>query len=750
MEAATAAFCKVQGMELPVSTAKLHPDWTPITASNAKSVRVILPQRFIPVVETFLEYKKKVGSEESKAFFAQFKTIADYVQRLIEKRPAAFFGKSWTTRLRDGTVVEDAREVYKNDGSPISLAEYMTLEEAQIAALLVVSSPAIWAGAAGTKPLHGIAVGITPPKLDEPNLFDALHATVQESGSKSGRGKAAAHIQLGEDSSADAYYIEDKRVDKPSHWQHIWAEAYHGAMKREVLEPRTEEPIRLYFTDEPRSEPTLFDLLADGKTYLNHGIFERRIRFAVEAFFLDCVTRSEATQTPACAILESRVFVKPDDPDRKLKEKYIVNAIIVVLSVGIFERISTLQLINFTASAYEQWYETATLEGPLPMVFAQRIQFISNESTEIEPWSSFFEKNVEDKGRFRAKYFSVEQTVDAGDPIWNVPAEMLPCMAYAWDVNALPGNMLWAGMPSTLPRATIAEVQNPHINKDSTLRALLTPFMSPLYETTMAKLYLIGDHYFDEARDVERGGQPASVARGYGELDRASVDRILSSLDNAIHPGLFKEGAVLYDIGSGQGVFALHAYLSLCERKKTGVAGIEYYETRVDVSNKVKQLVAHHRRDEDGLAGVNFFQGDATTKDLPVGTTIAYSFDLLQGPNIVVTSTGFGSVNGLSLTLDGMYAIKDLSDAYTVTRKQWTSLIEAKLMACSTCTRFVSAMPPRVTVTKTVKKKEGVPVTQKWVYDLYNPDRLKFMRRIENLNLTGGEKVDLYVYEVIH
>lgn len=519
MQARSAAFCSALGVELPINPATLHPEWAPLIELHAKSVRVMLPERFIPVVEAFLVYKKRVGNEVSKRFFAQFKTIADYVPRLIEKRPAAFFGRQWTMRLRNGTTVKDAHDIYKDGGSPDSLAEYMTLEEAQIAALLVVSSMAIWR-MDGMKIVQAVAVGITPPKLDEPDLFDALHIIAQRSGSAAGRGMGAAHVEVDKDGSVDGYFLENKRVDEVSHWQHVWAQAYVSAMKHEPS-----APTRLYFTADPVNDPTWFEPLSDGKTYLNKGVFERRIRFALETFFLDCVNCSEALKQSICAILESRLFVAPDDPDRQTKEKYIINAIITALDTNVFKNISTLQLINFTASACIHWYARATLDGGIAMILAQHIEFISSDDKERTLWNSFFEAAVVDKARFEAEYFTVVPIDDPNKSVWNVPADLFPCVAYAWDVNALPGNMVWAGLAASIPNSNVAEVHNPYINVEPELRTLLTPFGPTHSEATLAKLYLTQERYYKEMGNIK--AKVAVVEGGLNSHPSADPDFIV-------------------------------------------------------------------------------------------------------------------------------------------------------------------------------------------------------------------------------
>lgn len=76
----------------------------------------------------------------------------------------------------------------------------------------------------------------------------------------------------------------------------------------------------------------------------------------------------------------------------------------ITLNANVFETISILQLVNFTASARMRWYANATNERGIATILAQNIEFISSDDKEMDLWKSFFEEKVVDKARFEKDY----------------------------------------------------------------------------------------------------------------------------------------------------------------------------------------------------------------------------------------------------------------------------------------------------------------------------------------------------------
>lgn len=781
-ETRSEAYCKAMGVTLPVSAKTLGSLWAPLLARHVESVRVLIPQRYVPVVETFLHYKKNTGSEESKRFFAQFTSVGTYAKRLIEKRPAAFFGKGWTTVLRDGKVVEDAHEAYKNGGAPVSLDEYLTLEEAQIAALLVISAPAIWPRKDGGRPVQAIAVGITPPKLDEPDLFDALHCVVKKGAAPvDAAGRGIVNGVVFDSTGGIVAYLRDGKSEAAeesgeSHWQHVWMHAYKSGV--EMQKGTSPNQFIMYFstapTDEAYESEKKYMPLKDGVTHLNINVLGRRIRASIEAFLFDCEVRCKAVKKPAYVILERDVFVSPVDPDLGVKEEAVVDGLYSMLSHNVYKNVQCIRLVGFSAEACKWWHRAATVKGfdeyafepPIPKVMAPKIEFAMTTSDATTEWGQYFESDVKDKATFSSDYFAVLPPPGSGDAdnhaLWLADAarreaELLFCVAYALDVNAMPGNTLWRhGMDATptFPRATVAEAVTPEINGSGTLRTLLVDYGPPIAEQRLDRLYVIADRYYDLSLADQRKNRPISVAAGYGELSRESVALVLSSLDSTSHPGILKPGAVFYDIGSGQGILGLHAYLSLCMAKRMKVVGLEYFANRVALANRAKNLMAtdYALLSKEMLEDVTFVQGDATQRDLPAGTTIAYSYDLLQVSGIDSGRKLFDDASNaeprliITLGKNVVGDIQDIRKEYDEARKKWTSPLANKLVACPTCLRFISALPPTVYI---IKNGDTA------IVKLYDPAQLPFMKRITGLKMASKdaqqpEAVDLYVYEVLH
>lgn len=765
-------FCRALGVTLPVSSATLPPEWEPLLALYAESVRVLIPNRYWHTIEAFLAYKKRVGSEASRRFFARFEMVYDYIPRLIEKRPAAFFGKSWTTILRDGSIVPDAHEVYERqqDGAPVSLEEYITLEEAQIAALLVVSAPTVWLSRDGSQAKQGIAVGITAPRLQEPCLFDGPHMLVEK---KNGCGQGAANGVKFNDITNEItdHLVGGASRGDESHWQHLWAHAYRTAMETIPSSAGEQNEKVAFFPDAvpAGADPGKYVQMSDKETFLNTEVYGKRVAAAVETFLLDCEYRSKVAGMPAAALIDRAIFISESDPDWELKERCVIDGIVSTLMKYVFKRVSLLRLVGFSAKACYVWYKMATIriggkvdDAAAVNVFHPKVEIVVTPS-ENEAWRAILDAPDDDdaflsrvKDNFGRHYFDVLEmpstSLDA--PLWMGVTKMLLCAAYALTVNAMPGNTLWAardfiGPTPTFPLLSVAaEVVTPTINASITLRQALDAKEPTAKETTLDRLYMIGERYHQYANNIAEkrdpyANIPSTVSLGYGELAMESVEGIMGALHDTSRAN---RSGVFYDIGSGTGILGLHAHFSLGLK----VAGIEYSSDRVALSSEIMSILMYNNKGlEDALTNdVKFYPGDATAMDFPVDTVIAYSFDILHGPNLAIPTARMrmvsdGDATRLVITLSRgdyeLYAM-ELVEGYKKALASWTKFLEGKAAACPTCKLFITGYPPAVAI----KQATTIDV------QLFTPSRFRYIKTFEKLRMTGEETVDLYLYEVQH
>ena len=113
-------------------------------ADHAAAVRPILHERVVPLLESFLRTKQRLGSAVERRLYASM-TPAALLDRMLRCRPLAFLNASDDYRLRDGVTqgsggferIGTADEV----AGPLRLEQLMSYDEMAIAALLSVAVP---------------------------------------------------------------------------------------------------------------------------------------------------------------------------------------------------------------------------------------------------------------------------------------------------------------------------------------------------------------------------------------------------------------------------------------------------------------------------------------------------------------------------------------------------------------------------------------------------------------------------------
>lgn len=123
-----------------------------------------------------------------------------------------------------------------------------------------------------------------------------------------------------------------------------------------------------------------------------------------------------------------------------------------------------------------------------------------------------------------------------------------------------------------------------------------------------------GYRIYDLERDVAEGLEEENFS--YGETTALSAKLILQQLD-------LKPGSVIYDLGSGRGIFLFSSYFL---HNLRGV-GVELFQTYINKSVKIRNAMK--------VAGITFRQGNITDADISdadmvyvAGTT--YQKDVLE------------------------------------------------------------------------------------------------------------------------
>jgi len=105
----------------------------------AKGACILVSKETISLIKSFLTYKIEHGTQIEKNFFKGV-SPAQYIKRMITKRPLAFYGGEDRWMLRDGTTgMGDWEKVGMDEGLPIE--DYMTYDELAVSSLLTASTP---------------------------------------------------------------------------------------------------------------------------------------------------------------------------------------------------------------------------------------------------------------------------------------------------------------------------------------------------------------------------------------------------------------------------------------------------------------------------------------------------------------------------------------------------------------------------------------------------------------------------------
>jgi len=419
-----------------------------IAESDLGKQKIILEQAraACPIVHTkvkaliidFLEYKKAHGSLIEKKLYNTM-TIADFITRLLIQRPIVFWLASDHYVLRNG---EDGVGGFENIGtskeiSPLLLKDYLSYDEMQIAALLGVAVPTYFINdgnkfnkaepaTPGTYQETGIYTGLVGPRLEKENVMEWQHMVVtpEQNIKKNGYGKNAT--------------LSQQRL--LSVWKKIYGIPYFPNWQ-----------------DAQHNKAYIFS--ANGQKALNKNIYMKRIRLSVEPFLLEANKRAQELGKKAYIHMVGlglgvwSLFDPEEEPVQFFEQ------------VQLFVDTCSL-IIKFNNLSHISDFDCSWLMKDKD----QQIQLRFPDS-----------KNI--KIIHNADKITIQSTLtDAGgneiiahisdrNPADVLPSDKLLVACYAWDGNAYPGNEYWLGYltasgdPAAACCSTIAELQNPLINK---------------------------------------------------------------------------------------------------------------------------------------------------------------------------------------------------------------------------------------------------------------------------------------------
>jgi hypothetical protein len=390
---------------------------------HASTTYPIMHTKVGTLIDDFLTYKKTFGSSIEQALYKNMNRVA-FIDRLLKKRPIMFMTSHDQYILRDGTEDHGGFETIgkNNEKAPLILADYLSYDEMQIAALIGVSVPTYFIndgdrynggkrGLAGGYEEEGVYIGLVGARFEKPGLMEWQHMIITPSQNTKNKG----------------YGLAGAPANNPlSLWQ-----KFYGLTFPTYEEAKTDTSGRYIPLKDESANLT--------GNYLDAEAYKKRIQYVAEPFLLDANERGE----------------------KQSKKVYIHQ---VGLGLGVWQ--VAFEQMQLFADAHAIVIRENNLSHIADLDFSWihgNLYCGTDENgKKIESEDLFI------TGQNKIKiHFSKRKTAArlGGDN-----ADKLLVAAYAWDGNSYPGNEYWQGKlsasgdPAAACCSTIPELQNPEIN----------------------------------------------------------------------------------------------------------------------------------------------------------------------------------------------------------------------------------------------------------------------------------------------
>ena len=121
----------------------------------------IIHERVVELIKDFLAFKRQHGSSIERELYRAM-SVAEFVDRLVSKRPLVFFMSvdSWTTKDgAHGTGGWEDIGTEKDGSQGLKLESFLSYDEIKISALLQVSTPTLLINSGGRDNVGRLAEG---------------------------------------------------------------------------------------------------------------------------------------------------------------------------------------------------------------------------------------------------------------------------------------------------------------------------------------------------------------------------------------------------------------------------------------------------------------------------------------------------------------------------------------------------------------------------------------------------------------
>jgi len=443
---------------------------------HAETTRPLLPAKAARLCQEFLEVKLQHGSEVEQALYADL-TLADFMDRLITKRPLVFYTGADNYLLKSGKSGADPAgwDAVGTDGEGerLKLSEVMSYDELSISALMAMSTPTHFinkgdrgnmakSGHPGTKwggfEPTGVYIGQVGARFERDERMEWKHMLVTAAQNTPEKG-------YGDPSAAG--YQEDPLL---SVWARFYGLDYLPSYDEAVAEFEQVAP-----TEAAPSYAKRAVWVPEGTMQLlNIKVFKRRMYLAAELFLCEANERASAANTTAyCHVVGLGLGV--------WQVHECQGQVLVDCYAEVLQNLSLPHVSDLTFSWFPRQCTECGGAKDGELITSRPISAGEGEHVGAGGGGGGEEQEggAADDGTDGANGANGANSVriffnsrNPADKLVDEDEGKLLVAQYAWDSASYPGNEYWIGAlsasgdPAAACCSTIPELQNPDVNTE--------------------------------------------------------------------------------------------------------------------------------------------------------------------------------------------------------------------------------------------------------------------------------------------
>ena len=424
--------------------------------AHAQTTWALVHSTVAALAKGFLELKREHGTGVEKTVYGALAGVPDLLDRFLKKRPLSFLTAADAFLLVDGTHGCGGFDALGSaaEQAPFLLADYLSYDEIQLAALLAVSTPTFFInsggrtnrgrpGVRGSFERAGVYVALVGARFERPGKAEFEHCIVTEAQNRADRGYGPDTPPSSSSSSSSSSLSTSGRSSGRARWEQrarlqLWARSCYGL-----------EHLPLY-SEAVRDRTGRFVPLKglDCHAFLDLAAFRKRCLLVAQLFLAEANARAAgrgarggggggggASKGAFCHVVGLGLGVWQV---HGCQGQVLVDAYAEALGAHRFPHVDDLYFSWFPA-------DCQACGG----VKTGRVLAANGNRVKV--------------------HFGQR---DPAEKLAGVDEGKLLVAQYAWDGNSWPGNEYWngslaaSGDPAAACCSTIPQLQNPHVNLD--------------------------------------------------------------------------------------------------------------------------------------------------------------------------------------------------------------------------------------------------------------------------------------------